>query len=109
MGAFNPQLLGGRDAAMMSMRRAIAGKRPEEIRNMSKTDVLHPISQVTRHASRVTRHASHPTPQEDFESALGKISRSVGKTDIDKCVTACESHIGVFEGARQSFDDKSEL
>lgn len=55
-----------RDAAMMSMRRAIAGKRPEEIRNMSKTDVLHPIS------------------QEDFESALAKISRSVGKTDIDK-------------------------
>jgi hypothetical protein len=55
-----------RDAAMMSMRRAIAGKRPEEIRNMSKTDVLHPIS------------------QEDFESALAKISRSVGKTDIEK-------------------------
>jgi SpoVK/Ycf46/Vps4 family AAA+-type ATPase len=33
---------------------------------MSKTDVLHPIS------------------QEDFESALAKISRSVGKTDIEK-------------------------
>ena len=55
-----------RDAAMMSMRRAIAGKRPEEIRNMSKTDVLHPIS------------------QEDFESALAKISRSVGKADFEK-------------------------
>jgi len=95
---------------MMSMRRAIAGKRPEEIRNMSKTDVLHPISQVTRHSSRhASRHASHPTPQEDFESALGKISRSVGKTDIDKCVAVCESHIGVFEGARQPFDAESEL
>lgn len=55
-----------RDAAMMSMRRVIMGKSPEEIRNLRKDDVLSPI-----------------TP-EDFTAALSKISKSVGKADIQK-------------------------
>eukprot|EP00897_Mesotaenium_endlicherianum_P000826 jgi/Mesen1/10744/ME000901S10097 len=55
-----------RDASMNGMRRKIAGKRPDEIRNMSKGDISEPISML------------------DFAQALSKISPSVSAVDIEK-------------------------
>jgi katanin p60 ATPase-containing subunit A1 len=55
-----------RDAAMMAMRRAVKGKTPEQIRNMSKDQII------------------QPTNMADIEEALGRTSRSVGKDDIEK-------------------------
>ena len=55
-----------RDAAMNGMRRKIAGKTPEEIRNMTREDVNEPVT------------------MEDFEVALKKISPSVSSGDIER-------------------------
>ena len=55
-----------RDASMNGMRRKIAGKRPEEIRNMSSEDMAEPISMA------------------DFLQATSRISPSVSKEDIKK-------------------------
>jgi len=55
-----------RDASMMCMRRIIQGLSPEEIKNLRKDQVEHPVT------------------KEDFQLALSKISRSVGKDDIIK-------------------------
>ena len=52
-----------RDAAMNGMRRKIAGKTPEQIRQLSKADV------------------SDPVTVDDFEQAVKKISPSVSKED----------------------------
>jgi len=55
-----------RDASMMCMRRIIRGLSPEEIKNLKRDDVEHPVT------------------MEDFTEALSKISRSVGQGDIGK-------------------------
>lgn len=55
-----------RDAAMMSMRRAIKGKKPDEIRAMSKADM------------------ELPTTMEDVMEALSRVQTSVGKEDLEK-------------------------
>ncbi|XP_071503922.1 katanin p60 ATPase-containing subunit A1-like isoform X2 [Diadema antillarum] len=55
-----------RDASMMAMRRRIQGLRPEEIRNIPKEEL------------------NQPSTQEDFVSALQKVSKSVGKEDLEK-------------------------
>jgi katanin p60 ATPase-containing subunit A1 len=55
-----------RDASMMAMRRAIAGKRPEEIRAMSKEAIDQPIS------------------KDDFSEAMNRVHSSVGKHDLEK-------------------------
>ena len=55
-----------RDASMNGMRRKIAGKRPEEIRNMSSEDMAEPITMA------------------DFLQATNRISPSVSKEDIKK-------------------------
>eukprot|EP00051_Salpingoeca_urceolata_P012445 m.154252 g.154252 ORF g.154252 m.154252 type:complete len:515 (-) comp17494_c1_seq1:1353-2897(-) len=57
-----------REASMMAMRRAIAGKTPEEIRSMDK-DSLH-----------------LPTTMDDLLQSLSKVSPSVSKSDIEKYV-----------------------
>ncbi|KAG0566220.1 hypothetical protein M758_7G043600 [Ceratodon purpureus] len=55
-----------RDASMNGMRRKIAGKTPDEIKNMTKDEMYEPV------AAR------------DFDEALSKISRSVSTADIEK-------------------------
>jgi len=55
-----------RDASMMSMRRMIAGKTGEEIRQMKKEDMDSPIT------------------QQDFDEALNRVQSSVGKNDMEK-------------------------
>ena len=55
-----------RDTAMMSMRRAIDGLSPEEIRNLPKDKLNLPVS------------------KEDFMAAIKKINRSVSADDLEK-------------------------
>ncbi|XP_076807705.1 katanin p60 ATPase-containing subunit A1-like [Clavelina lepadiformis] len=55
-----------RDAALMSMRRRIAGLNPDEIRNLSKEE-LH-----------------LPTTGQDFVDAMTKVSKSVSAQDLEK-------------------------
>lgn len=55
-----------RDTAMMSMRRAIDGLTPEEIRNLPKDKLNLPVS------------------KEDFLAAIKKINRSVSDDDLEK-------------------------
>jgi len=55
-----------RDAAMMSMRRRIAGLSPEEIRSLPRDELDLPITKA------------------DFDEAISKISKSVSKEDLEK-------------------------
>ncbi|MCO5591040.1 hypothetical protein L7F22_045016 [Adiantum nelumboides] len=55
-----------RDASMNGMRRKIAGKTRDEIKNMTKDSVQEPVAMC------------------DFEEALSKISRSVSSADIER-------------------------
>jgi len=55
-----------RDAAMMAMRRAIAGLSPDEIKNLKKEEVESPITMA------------------DFREARSKIQPSVSETDLKK-------------------------
>ena len=55
-----------RDAAMNGMRRKIVGKRPEEIRAMSKEEVAAPIT------------------MEDMNEALKRIQPSVAREDVER-------------------------
>lgn len=55
-----------RDASMNGMRRKIAGKTPDEIKNMTKDEMYEPVA------------------MRDFDEALNKISRSVSTADIEK-------------------------
>ncbi|XP_071819199.1 katanin p60 ATPase-containing subunit A1-like [Apostichopus japonicus] len=55
-----------RDASMMAMRRRIQGLRPEEIRNIPESEL------------------NLPTTMADFIEALKKVSKSVGKDDLEK-------------------------
>ena len=55
-----------RDSAMMSMRRAIKGKAPAEIRAMSKADM------------------DLPTTMADIMEGLSRVKQSVGAADIEK-------------------------
>ena len=55
-----------RDAAMNGMRRKIVGKRPEEIRAMSKEEVAAPIT------------------MDDMNEALKRISPSVAREDVER-------------------------
>lgn len=55
-----------RDASMMSMRRAIAGKSAEEIKAMRRDEIDMPIS------------------KDDFVEALNRVQSSVGKQDLEK-------------------------
>ena len=53
-----------RDAAMNGMRRAVAGKKPEEIRRLSAKDVAVPVT------------------MQDFGEAIGRVSTSVARDDV---------------------------
>ena len=55
-----------RDAAMMSMRRMIKGKSPEEIKEMKREDLEKPVTLT------------------DFEEAIIRCQRSVGDMDVSK-------------------------
>ncbi|XP_024081014.1 katanin p60 ATPase-containing subunit A-like 1 isoform X3 [Cimex lectularius] len=55
-----------RDASMMSMRRKIAGLRPEQIKQLAKEDLDLPVS------------------KQDFVEAIMKCNKSVSKEDLDK-------------------------
>ena len=55
-----------RDAAMMSMRRMIKGKSPEEIKDMKREDLEKPVT------------------LEDFDDAIERCQRSVGNMDLSK-------------------------
>ena len=55
-----------RDAAMMSMRRMIKGKTPEEIKDMKREDLEKPVT------------------LEDFDDAIERCQRSVGNMDLSK-------------------------
>ena len=55
-----------RDAAMMSMRRMIKGKSPEEIKDMKREDLEKPVT------------------LEDFDDAIIRCQRSVGNMDLSK-------------------------
>ncbi|XP_075228319.1 katanin p60 isoform X3 [Lycorma delicatula] len=55
-----------RDASMMSMRRKIAGLRPEQIKQLAKEELDLPVSTL------------------DFTEALAKCNKSVSKEDLDK-------------------------
>lgn len=55
-----------RDASMMSMRRKIAGLRPEQIKQLAKEELDLPVS------------------TQDFTEALAKCNKSVSKEDLDK-------------------------
>lgn len=55
-----------RDASMMSMRRKIAGLRPEQIKQLSREELDLPVSAP------------------DFKEALAKCNKSVSKEDLDK-------------------------
>lgn len=56
-----------RDASLNGMRRKIAGKSREEIKNMSKDEIN-----------------NDPVAMCDFEEALGKVQRSVSQADIER-------------------------
>ncbi|XVF74653.1 hypothetical protein PTKIN_Ptkin13bG0128300 [Pterospermum kingtungense] len=56
-----------RDASMNGMRRKIAGKTRDEIKNMSKDEI-----------------SKDPVAMCDFEEALAKVQRSVSQADIEK-------------------------
>lgn len=56
-----------RDASMNGMRRKLAGKTRDEIKNMSKEDI-----------------AKDPITMSDFEEALNKVQRSVSPSDIER-------------------------
>ncbi|VVD05939.1 unnamed protein product [Leptidea sinapis] len=58
-----------RDAAMMSMRRRIAGLKPEQIKQLAKEEVDLPVTKA------------------DFMEALSKCNKSVSKGDIQKYLT----------------------
>ena len=55
-----------RDACMMSMRRAVAGKTAEEIRNLKQDDIESPVTMA------------------DFQESLRKVQRSVASSDLLK-------------------------
>ena len=55
-----------RDAAMMSMRRMIKGKTPDEIKEMKREDLEKPVT------------------LQDFEEAIIRCQRSVGNMDVSK-------------------------
>ncbi|XP_064628903.1 katanin p60 ATPase-containing subunit A-like 1 isoform X1 [Lineus longissimus] len=55
-----------RDAAMMSMRRAIQGLTPEQIRNMPKSELAKPLTMT------------------DLEEAIQKVNKTVSKEDIER-------------------------
>lgn len=55
-----------RDASMMSMRRKIAGLKPEQIRQLATEEVDLPVS------------------NQDFTEAIGKCNKSVSKHDLEK-------------------------
>ncbi|XP_039289494.1 katanin p60 ATPase-containing subunit A-like 1 isoform X2 [Nilaparvata lugens] len=55
-----------RDASMMSMRRKIAGLKPEQIKQLAKEELDLPVS------------------TQDFTEALAKCNKSVSKEDLDK-------------------------
>lgn len=55
-----------RDAAMMSMRRKIAGLRPDQIKQIPREELDLPVS------------------AQDFKDALAKCNKSVSKEDLDK-------------------------
>lgn len=55
-----------RDASLMAMRRRISGLTPEEIRALSKEELLMPVTKG------------------DFDLALKKISKSVSAADLEK-------------------------
>ena len=55
-----------RDAAMMSMRRMIKGKTPEEIKDMKREDLEKPVT------------------LQDFDDAIERCQRSVGNMDVSK-------------------------
>ena len=55
-----------RDAAMMSMRRMIKGKTPDEIKEMKREDLEKPVT------------------LEDFDDAIVRCQRSVGNMDVSK-------------------------
>ncbi len=55
-----------RDAAMMSMRRKIAGLRPDQIKQIPREELDLPVS------------------AQDFRDALAKCNKSVSKEDLDK-------------------------
>ena len=63
-----------RDASLMSMRRAIEGKTPEEIKSMPKEQLEQPIT------------------ESDFISALGKTKPSVNPEDIKKFQKWAQDH-----------------
>ena len=56
-----------RDASLNGMRRKIAGKTREEIKNMAKDDI-----------------SKDPIAMCDFEEALTKVQRSVSQADIER-------------------------
>ncbi|KAL2338105.1 hypothetical protein Fmac_012551 [Flemingia macrophylla] len=56
-----------RDASLNGMRRKIAGKTRDEIKNMSKDEI-----------------SKDPVAMCDFEEALGKVQRSVSQADIER-------------------------
>lgn len=56
-----------RDASLNGMRRKIAGKTREEIKNMSKDEI-----------------SKDPVAMCDFEEALKKVQRSVSASDIER-------------------------
>lgn len=55
-----------RDASMMSMRRKIAGLKPEQIRQLATEEVDLPVS------------------EQDFSEAIGKCNKSVSRQDLEK-------------------------
>lgn len=55
-----------RDASMMSMRRKIAGLKPEQIRQLATEEVDLPVS------------------TQDFTEAINKCNKSVSKQDLEK-------------------------
>ena len=55
-----------RDASMMSMRKKIAGLRPDEIRNLNKAELDLPVT------------------KEDILDAISKINKSVSEDDLAK-------------------------
>ncbi|XP_077294580.1 katanin p60 [Arctopsyche grandis] len=57
-----------RDASMMSMRRKIAGLKPEQIKQLAREELDLPVS------------------AQDFRDAISKCNKSVSKTDLDKYV-----------------------
>lgn len=63
-----------RDAAMMAMRRRIAGLTPEQIKQLSKDDL------------------ELPTSRADFDAALAKVGKSVSDTDIQRYVKWMEEY-----------------